>query len=144
MNSLQAITNTSLSFYTAHTQVFKVGSDFKEQLYNFATQNEKYPLVYIVPSGVIPTENTTEFTFDIYCYDIIQKDRANIITILSDTQQILSDLNIYFNDSTDYSFDVVGVPTFTPLNNDLLDYAAGYQMSITLTVNDWTDCAVPI
>jgi hypothetical protein len=47
-------------------------------------------------------------------------------------------------DSTDYSFDVVGVPVFSPLNNDLLDYAAGYQMSITLTVNDWTDCAVPI
>ena len=115
-----------------------------EQLYNFATSNEKYPLVYIVPSGVIPTENTTEFTFDIYCYDIIQKDRANIITILSDTQQILNDLYIYYMDSTDYSFDVVGVPTFSPLNNDLLDYAAGYQMSITLTVNDWTDCAVPI
>ena len=144
MNSLQALTNKITSFYTAHKQVFKVGSDLKEQLFNFATQDEKYPLVYIVPSGVIPTENTTEFTFDIYCYDIIQKDRANIITILSDTQQILSDLNVYFNDSTDYDFDVVGLPTFTPINNDLLDYAAGYQMTITLTVNDWTDCAVPI
>lgn len=144
MNSLQAIINHITAFYTAHKQVFKVGSDFKEQLYNFATQDEKYPLVYIVPSGVVPTENTTEFNFDIFCYDIIQKDRANIITILSDTQQILSDLNIYFNDSNDFSFDVVGVPTFQPLNNDLLDYAAGYQMSITLTVNDWTDCAVPI
>jgi len=27
---------------------------------------------------------------------------------------------------------------------DLLDYAAGYVMNITLTVNDWTDCAVPV
>jgi len=144
MNSLQAIVNEITAFYNAHLQVQKVGSDFKEQMYNFCTKNEKYPLVYIVPSGVIPTENTTEFSFDIYCYDIIQKDRANIITILSDTQQILSDLNVYFNDSSDFSFDVVGVPTFSPLNNDLLDYAAGYQMSITLTVNDWTDCAVPI
>ena len=144
MNSLQAITNKIITFYTAHKQVFKVGSDFKEQLFNFATADEKYPLVYIVPSSVSPTENTTEFTFDIYCYDIIQKDRANIITILSDTQQILNDLYIYFMDSTDYDFDVIGLPIFTPLNNDLLDYAAGYQMSITLTVNDWTDCAVPI
>jgi hypothetical protein len=144
MNSLQALTNKITSFYTAHKQVFKTGSDFKDQLFNFATQDEKYPIIFIVPSGVIPTENTTEFTFDIYCYDIIQKDRANIITILSDTQQILNDLYIYFTDSTDYDFDVVGLPTFTPLNNDLLDYAAGYQMTITLTVNDWTDCAVPI
>jgi hypothetical protein len=42
------------------------------------------------------------------------------------------------------AFDVVGVPSFQALNNDLLDYAAGYVMNITLTVNDWTDCAVPL
>ncbi len=73
-----------------------------------------------------------------------QKDRANIITILSDTQQILNDLYVYFTYSNDYSFDVIGTPNFQPLNNDLLDYAAGYVMNITLTVNDWTNCAVPL
>lgn len=144
MTSLQAIITEITAFYDSHLQVFKVGSDFKEQMGNFATQNEQYPIIFIVPSSVMPTENTTEFTFEIYCYDIIQKDRANIITILSDTQQILSDLNVYFTKGDNYAFDVVGLPTFTPLNNDLLDYAAGYQMTITLTVNDWTDCAVPI
>ncbi len=66
------------------------------------------------------------------------------ITILSDTQQILNDLYVYYMDSNDYSFDVVGLPSFQALNNDLLDYAAGYVMNITLTVNDWTDCAVPL
>jgi hypothetical protein len=113
----------------------KVGSDFKEQLYNFATQDEKYPIVFVVPVSVNPTENTSEFNFDIYCFDIIQKDRANIITILSDTQQILNDLYIYYMDSNDYSFDVIGLPSFQALNNDLLDYAAGYVMN---------DCAVPL
>ncbi len=92
MNSLQAITDHIELFYNNHLQVKKVGSDFKERLYNFATQDEKYPIVFIVPVSVNPTENTSEFNFDIYCFDIIQKDRANIITILSDTQQILNDL----------------------------------------------------
>ena len=144
MNSLQAIIDHIELFYNNHLQVKKVGSDFKEQLYNFATSNEKYPIVFVVPVSVNPTENTSEFNFDIYCFDIIQKDRANIITILSDTQQILNDLYIYYMDSTDYSFDVIGLPSFQALNNDLLDYAAGYVMNITLTVNDWTDCAVPL
>jgi hypothetical protein len=144
MNSLQAIIDHIELFYNNHLQVKKVGSDFKEQLYNFATKNEKYPIVFVAPVSVIPTENTSEFNFDIYCYDIIQKDRANIITILSDTQQILNDLYVYYMDGTDYAFDVVGVPSFQALNNDLLDYAAGYVMNITLTVNDWTDCAVPL
>ena len=144
MNSLQAITNHIELFYNNHLQVKKVGSDFKEQLFNFATQDEKYPIVFVVPVSVNPTENTSEFNFDIYCFDIIQKDRANIITILSDTQQILNDLYIYYMDSNDYAFDVIGLPSFQALNNDLLDYAAGYVMNITLTVNDWTDCAVPL
>ena len=144
MNSLQAIIDHIELFYNNHLQVKKVGSDFKEQLFNFATQNEKYPIVFIVPVTVNPADNTSEFNFDIYCFDIIQKDRANIITILSDTQQILNDLYVYFTYSNDYSFDVIGVPNFQPLNNDLLDYAAGYVMNITLTVNDWTNCAVPL
>jgi len=144
MNSLQAIIDHIEQFYNSHLQVKKVGSDFKEQLFNFATQDEKYPIVFIVPVTVNPADNTSEFNFDIYCFDIIQKDRANIITLLSDTQQILNDLYVYFTYSKDYSFDVIGTPNFQPLNNDLLDYAAGYVMNITLTVNDWTNCAVPL
>jgi hypothetical protein len=54
-------------------------------------------------------------------------DRANITTILSDTQQILQDLYLEFTFSDDYDFDIDGQPTFIPLNNDLLDYAAGWQ-----------------
>jgi len=144
MNSLQAIIDHIEQFYNNHLQVKKVGSDFKEQLFNFATNDEKYPIVFVVPVTVNPADNTSEFNFDIYCFDIIQKDRANIITILSDTQQILNDLYVYFTYSNDYSFDVIGIPNFQPLNIDLLDYAAGYVMNITLTVNDWTDCAVPL
>ena len=67
MNSLQAIIDHIELFYTNHLQVMKVGSDFKEQLYNFATQNEKYPIVFVVPVSVTPTENTSEFNFDVYC-----------------------------------------------------------------------------
>ena len=144
MISLQSVINNVVNFYGQHKQVKKVGTDFKEQLFNFATQDEKYPIIFIVPDAVIPTENTTEFTLDIFCYDIMQKDRANIITILSDCPQILNDLYVYYFFGLDKSMDVIGVPTFTPLNNDLLDYAAGYQMSITFALNDWTDCAVPI
>jgi hypothetical protein len=144
MISLQSTINKIEAFYNSHLQVKKVGSDFKEQMTNFATKDEKYPIVFIVPVSVSNTENTNIFTLDIYCFDIIQKDRANIITILSDTHQILMDLYNYFTFSNDLSMDVSGIPSFTALNNDLLDYAAGYVMTITLEVDNWTDCDVPI
>ena len=144
MISLQSTINKIEAFYNSHLQVKKVGSDFKEQMTNFATKDEKYPIVFIVPVSVSNTENTNIFTLDIYCFDIIQKDRANIITILSDTHQILMDLYNYFTFSNDLSMDVSGIPSFTALNNDLLDYAAGYVMTITLEVSNWTDCDVPL
>jgi hypothetical protein len=144
MISLQSTINKIEAFYNSHLQVKKVGSDFKEQMTNFATKDEKYPIVFIVPVSVSNTENTNIFTLDIYCFDIIQKDRANIITILSDTHQILMDLYNYFTFSNDLSMDVSGIPSFTALNNDLLDYAAGYVMNITLEVSNWTDCDVPL
>jgi hypothetical protein len=31
----------------------------------------------------------------------------------------------------------------TPLNNDLLDYAAGWMMTLTCSINNYTDCQVP-
>lgn len=144
MISLQSTINKIEAFYNSHLQVKKVGSDFKEQMTNFATKDEKYPIVFIVPVSVSNTENTNIFTLDIYCFDIIQKDRANIITILSDTHQILMDLYNYFTFSNDLSMDISGIPSFTALNNDLLDYAAGYVMTITLEVSNWTDCDVPL
>ena len=144
MISYQALVNEIIAFYNAHLQVKKVGSDFKEQLFNFATKDEKYPIVYIVPIDEIPTENTNDFTLEIYCFDIIQKDRANINVILSDCHQILMDLylNYTFNNN-DRDFDVVGFPALVPLNNDLLDYAAGWLMTITFTMDSWTDCQIP-
>lgn len=144
MISYQALINEIIAFYNAHLQVKKVGSDFKEQLFNFATKDEKYPIVYIVPVDTIPTENTNDFNLEIYCFDIIQKDRANINVILSDCHQILMDLylNYTFNND-DRDFDVVGFPSLIPLNNDLLDYAAGWLMTITFTMDSWTDCQIP-
>jgi hypothetical protein len=83
-------------------------------------------------------------SLEVYCLDIIQKDRANITVILSDCHQILVDLINYFNFSNDYSFDIVGSPSITPLNNQLLDYAAGWVMNLDVDISNWTNCQVPL
>jgi hypothetical protein len=145
MISYISLVNKIIDFYDNHLQVKKVGSDFREQLENFATKDEKYPLVYICPIDSIPSEMgfTTEISLEIYCFDIIQKDRANINVILSDCHLILNDLYNWFLYSDDFDFDIVGQPTMTPLNNDLLDYAAGWMMTLTCSINNYTDCQVP-
>jgi hypothetical protein len=132
------------TFCNSHLQVQKFGADFLEQLPNFATQDEKYPIVFVnIPNSATVGENLNTYSLDIYCLDIIQKDRDNIITILSDTQLILNDIYLDLQTGTDWTIDVTGA-SMTPLNNDLLDYAAGFVMTLDIEVETYCVTDLPI
>jgi hypothetical protein len=85
----------------------------------------------------------TTFTIDIYCFDIIQKDRSNINTILSDTNLILSDLHRWFLDGEIFGLDIREQVTTIPIDNALLDYAAGWRMTATFDVDTYGICEIP-
>jgi hypothetical protein len=140
----QKLLNKIEAFCNAHLQIKKYKGEFKEQMPNFATVDEKYPIVFVVPNGDSETLELNQFTLEIYCLDIIQKDRANVNTIVSDCHLILKDLYLYFKDGSDLEVDVISDPTMSPLNNDLLDYAAGWVMTITFEVEGYSVCAIPM
>lgn len=144
MTSYWKLLNKLETFCNAHIQVKKFGGEFREQMPNFSTLDERYPLVYVVPASETSGMNTNVFTLDVYCVDIIQKDRANINTILSDTQLILNDLYLYYTDGNDLSIDIISDPTMTPLNNFDLDYVAGWVGSFTFEVNQYSVCEIPL
>ena len=144
MTSYYQLLNKLETFFNAHIQVKKFGGEFREQMPNFSTLDERYPLVYVVPTSETSGMNTNVFTMDVYCVDIIQKDRANINTILSDTQLILNDLYLYYTDGNDLSIDIITDPTMTPLNNFDLDYVAGWVGSFTFEVNQYSVCEIPL
>lgn len=132
------------AFCNAHLQIKKYGGEFREQMPNFSTQDEKYPIIFVTPTSDTEDLNTNQFTIDVYCVDVIQKDRANLNTILSDTQLILKDLYVYYKNDNDTDLDVIGTAGMTPLNNLDLDYVAGWVMSITFEVSSYGDCAIPM
>ena len=144
MTSYYTLLNKLETFFNAHIQVKKFGGEFREQMPNFSTLDERYPLVYVVPTSETSGMNTNVFTLDVYCVDIIQKDRANINTILSDTQLILNDLYLYYTDGPDFSIEIIGPPTMTPLNNFDLDYVAGWVGTFTFEVNQYSVCEIPL
>lgn len=144
MTSYYTLLNKLETFFNAHIQVKKFGGEFREQMPNFSTLDERYPLVYVVPTSETSGMNTNIFTLDVYCVDIIQKDRANINTILSDTQLILNDLYLYYTDGPDFSIEIIGPPTMTPLNNFDLDYVAGWVGTFTFEVNQYSVCEIPL
>ena len=131
-------------FCNAHLQIKKYGGEFREQMPNFSTQNEKYPIVFVEPVSDLEDLNTNQFSINVYCVDIIQKDRVNINTIVSDCQLILKDMYVYYINDMDAQLDVVGTSTMTPVNNFDSDYVAGWVMSITFEVSTYGACEIPM
>ena len=121
MTSYQKIITFLEDFCDNHYQVQKFGADFVEQLPNFATEDEKYPIIFVSPTGETPQDVTKLTSLEIRCLDIIQKDRQNITTIISDTGLILDDIYLELNTGDNWTYDVVAVDK-SPLNNDILDY----------------------
>jgi hypothetical protein len=132
------------AFCTAHLQIKKFMGEFREQMPNFSTLDERYPVVFATPVSDIEDLNTNQFTLEIYCVDIIQKDRANINTIVSDCHLILKDMFIYYRDDNDLDLDVVGTASISFVNNFDLDYVAGAVMTITFEVAGYGSCEIPM
>jgi hypothetical protein len=131
------------SFASAHLQIERFGADFPGQMPNFGNQSEGYPILFVSPSATIFDTNSTKFEIEVFCFDIIQKDRANINSILSDTNSILNDLDKWFREGNIYGIDLMDATTAEPLNNRLLDYAAGHSIKLVLDVNSYTICEIP-
>jgi hypothetical protein len=132
------------AFCTAHLQIKKFMGEFREQMPNFSTMDERYPIVFASPISDVEDLNTNQFTLEIYCVDIIQKDRANLNTIVSDCHLILKDLFIYYRDDNDADLDVVGTASISFVNNFDLDYVAGAVMTITFEVSGYGSCEIPM
>lgn len=136
--------NAFEAFANAHLQIKRFASDFPEQMPNFGTENEKYPILFVSPDNTIFDENANQFTVTVRCFDIIEKNRSNINTILSDTNTILNDVYRWFKDGDVFGIDVIdNAPNSNPLNNELLDYTAGWEMQITFTVDTYGLCEIP-
>ena len=131
-------------FCNAHLQIKKYGGEFREQMPNFSTKDEKYPVVFVEPLSDLEDLNTNQFSINVYCVDIIQKDRANLNTILSDCQLILKDMYVYYTNDMDAQLDVVGTASMSPLNNYDSDYVAGWVMGITFEVSTYGPCEIPM
>jgi hypothetical protein len=144
MTSYIQLLNKIEAFCNAHYQIQRYGGEFREQMPNLSTESEKYPIVFVTPTGGTPLYDTNQISLDIYCVDIIQKNRANINTIVSDCHLILTDLYGYFSQGSDLSVDVIGQPSQTPLNNLDLDYVAGWMMTIVFEVNGYCVEAIPM
>lgn len=140
---IQLLQDIDINFVQQRVDLKKYNADFYSEINNYATSNEKYPMLYVTLVESTYNDYTTNFACDVYCMDIIQKSRANINTIVSDTHLILNDLIKYYKLRPDTSIDIINDPSITPINNALLDYAAGNVARINFELNNYSICDIP-
>lgn len=138
-----ALLQTIELFASSHLQIKMFASDFPSELPNLSNVDEKYPVLFVSPTSSVFDVNATTFNIDVYCYDLIEKDRSNINTILSDTNLILNDLKKWLTDGDLAGLEVIETATATPINNSLLDYAAGWVCSFQVDMGTYDICQIP-
>jgi hypothetical protein len=132
------------SFADQHLQVKRFKAEFEEQLPNFSTEGSSFPLLFMSPLGSLLSTNVDYFTVRVWCLDIIEKDRANINHITSDTHLILNDLKKYIKDGSDYVFDILRDPSPVPINNALGDYVGGWYVDLDIEVTTYCVDEIPL
>jgi hypothetical protein len=143
MISYQQLVDKIQFFADNHKQVKRFGADFPEQMPNFATEGESWPILYVSPVDFLLLDNVNEWIIDVYCLDLIQNGRENITTITSDCHLILHDLYRWMISGEDRSIDIINTPNILPLNNRLMDYAAGGVLRLRVQGTSYSICDIP-
>lgn len=144
MISYQQLIKKIEDFCNSHLQVKRFGADFQEQMGNFATLSNEFPIVFMAPVSKTLLQDVAYFTVDIWSWDIIDKDRSNINNCLSDTDLILTDIYNFIKNGSDYSIDIINTPFITPLNNGLLDYTVGNVIRIEFEIGTYCYNNIPL
>jgi hypothetical protein len=143
-NSYTTIINALSQFAIAHESVKRYKVSFFSELNNFATGDDNFPVLYLVPTNTEFSNNVDTYSFNVYCIDILLKDRTNEQFILNDTLSVLRDLTNWLRESDDHDMNVIDATNAQPLNNFALDYTVGWNMSLTIQTPAITsECYIP-
>lgn len=143
VHSYSQLVSIIQNFATNHMQVQRFKAEFSDNLPNFGNEGNSYPILFMAPVGSEFLSNTDNYTVRFACFDLINQDRSNINTILSDTNLILNDLKKWFTEGDNYIWQIIGDPSATPLNNQLLDITAGWEMQVTFNVDSYCVDEIP-
>ena len=140
-------------------QLIKIFSDFADshfQINSFgfgevfeANGNPKVtgntPTLWVFPTQATPLENTTIYSFDVRCWDLVTKGEENENDVLSDCQQTLFDFIQFIKHNEIFDINVSGDPSLTPFTEQLADDVTGWECSIDIEVNSInSDCMIPM
>lgn len=142
-SSFITIKNALEQFAENHLSVRRFKTSFFEQIDNFSSSDNTFPILYAIPSDVTFDQYVNRYFFRVYCVDVLQKDRSNESAILNDTLLILRDLYNWLKIS-DNGLNTLSTSRAIPVNNFLVDYTTGWYIDIEVEATaESNDCSIP-
>jgi len=132
-------------FANPHLQIERFESGIYDELTPYSTESQEWSIMYIVPTDITFTENSTAI-FDIRTYflDLLKKDNSNEKDVFSDQLQIARDFVNWLRLDQNNRFNVLNEPTAIPVKSILADYSAGWYVDIEVEVEmEGSDCSIP-
>lgn len=146
VTSYISLKNYIENFANQHDQIQRFESDFYDQMQNFSTDDNAFPILYMVPNNTTFGGEIDIYNVTFYCFQVIRKDRVDVMNAYSDCQLILNDLKKYIEDGPNTLFGLSPDNTAIsePLREVVMDYVTGAQMTIDIEVDTYTVCDIPL
>jgi len=128
---------------TAHYQINDFAYGELWEIEEKMNKEAKYPMLYIAPVQSLAQDQVIDRTYHVMIFDMLSKDKTNVIDAWSDTEQILYDVvKIFKNESSEY--EVIGESTLIPFKEDNSDWAIGYRAQLVIRTDANSNyCDIP-
>lgn len=140
------IDNITTNFSTPHLQIARFEEGMYDDLGPFATKNENWPIMWLVPVSVTHLDNSVDqYSIRVYFLDLLEKDDSNERDVLSDQGSVARDFTNWLRLNSDNGFNLLNNPTAIPVKSVIMDYTAGWYIDMDIEVNtEGSDCSIPL
>lgn len=96
------------NFATLHQQIERFEEGFYDDLAPYATGNEDWPIMWLVPVTVTHLPNSVDqYSIRVYFLDLLEKDESNERDVLSDQGSIARDFTNWLRLNEDNHFNLL-------------------------------------
>lgn len=139
------IDNIADNFATLHQQISRFEEGFYDDLAPWATGNEQWPIMWLVPVSVTHLTNSVDqYSIRVYFLDLLEKDESNERDVLSDQGSVARDFTNWLRLNEDNGFNILNLPTAVPVKSVIMDFTAGWYVDMDIEVStEGSDCTIP-
>lgn len=145
--SLNQIIDIILEFNSSYPLVKTIEFGTAKQLNSFLQNQDNMPMIYMQLISIVLGQNVITYQIKFGAYDSRGKNVNNLIDILSDTAQILTDFRKFliftFEENNIWTLSTESI-TLLPVVNVTNDWVSGCETTFNITTSLMeNDCLVP-